>query len=89
VVAELAKARMRQKIPQLREALASRFTIEHHGVMVAQLLAHIDTLDAALENLTERIELALAPQLPVRSMFRKSCKQNVFVTVQYLVPGVR
>jgi transposase len=60
-LAELAKARMRQKIPQLREALASRFTIEHHGVMVAQLLAHIDTLDAALENLTERIELALAP----------------------------
>jgi transposase len=60
-LAELAKARMRQKIPQLREALASRCTSEHHGVMVAQLLAHIDTLDAALENLTERIELALAP----------------------------
>jgi transposase len=60
-LAELAKARMRQKIPQLREALASRFTVEHHGVMVAQLLAHIDTLDAALESLTERIELALAP----------------------------
>ena len=51
-LAELAKARMRTKIPQLREALASRFTIEHHGVMVAQLLAHIDTLDAALQNLT-------------------------------------
>ena len=28
--------------------------------MVARLLAHIDTLDAALVNLTERIELALA-----------------------------
>jgi hypothetical protein len=60
-LAELSMARMRQKIPQLREALASRFTIEHHGVMVAQLLAHIDTLDTALQNLTERIELALAP----------------------------
>src|SRR3954449_4714489 len=54
-LAELAKARMRQKIPQLREALASRFQIEHHGVMVAQLLAHIDTLDAAIANLSERI----------------------------------
>ena len=52
---------MRLKIPQLREALASRFEIEHHGVMVAQLLAHIDTLDAAIENLSERIELAVAP----------------------------
>jgi hypothetical protein len=29
--------------------------------MVAQLLAHLDTLAVALENLTERIELALAP----------------------------
>jgi transposase len=60
-LAELAKSRMRRKIPQLREALASRFQIEHHGVMVAQLLAHIDTLDAAIENLSERIASALAP----------------------------
>jgi hypothetical protein len=44
-LAELAKARMRQKIPQLREALAKRFQIEHHGILVAQTLAHIDTLD--------------------------------------------
>src|SRR5215204_237659 len=60
-LAELSKARMRSKIPQLREALQSRFQIEHHGVMVAQLLAHIDTLDAALQSLTERIELVLVP----------------------------
>jgi transposase len=60
-LAELAKARMRLKIPQLREALASRFQLEHHGVMVAQLLAHIDTLDAAIENLSERIASVLTP----------------------------
>lgn len=60
-LAELAKARMRLKIPQLREALASRFQIEHHGVMVAQLLAHIDTLDAAIQNLSERIASVLTP----------------------------
>jgi transposase len=64
-LAELAKARMRLKIPQLKEALASRFTIEHHGIMVAQLLAHIDTLDAALQNLTERIELVLEPHAQI------------------------
>src|SRR5437763_261969 len=64
-LAELSKARMRLKIPQLREALQSRFTIEHHGVMVAQLLAHIDTLDAALQSLSERIELALVPHAHV------------------------
>ena len=45
-LAELAKARMRSKIPQLREALANRFEVTHHGIMVAQLLAHIDTLDS-------------------------------------------
>ena len=59
-LAELSKGKMRAKIPQLQEALQSRFTIEHHGVMVAQLLAHIDTLDQALQNPTERIEFALA-----------------------------
>src|SRR5204862_7455568 len=39
--------------------------IEHHGVMVAQLLAHIDTLDAAVQSLSERIELALVPHAHV------------------------
>ena len=33
-LAELSTARMRNKIPQLREALQSRFTIEHHGVVL-------------------------------------------------------
>jgi transposase len=61
-LAELAKARMRQKIPQLREALASRFQIEYHGVMVAQLLAHIDALDAAIANLNDRIAAVLDPR---------------------------
>jgi transposase len=64
-LAELAKARMRAKIPQLRAALASRFEIDHHGVMVAQLLAHIDTLDTAVENLNERIALVLAPHAEI------------------------
>jgi transposase len=58
-LAELSKGKMRAKIPQLREALESRFQVEHHGIMVAQLLAHIDTLDIALQNLSERIEFVL------------------------------
>jgi transposase len=64
-LAELAKARMRSKIPQLREALASRFDVAHHGILVAQLLAHIDTLDAAIQTLDERIDMALAPHAQV------------------------
>jgi transposase len=64
-LAELSKGKMRAKIPQLREALASRFQIEHHGIMVAQLLAHIDTLDAAIANLSDRIEFVLTPHADI------------------------
>ena len=58
-LAELAKARMRWKIPQLKEALANRFDVAHHGVLVAQLLAHIDSLDIAIATLDARIALML------------------------------
>ena len=61
VLADLAKKRMREKIPQLREALQGRFKLEHHGVIVAHLLAHIDTLDDAIAALDEKIEQRLAP----------------------------
>src|SRR5207247_3813185 len=61
VLAELAKGRMRKKIPQLQEALASRFDIGHHGVLVAGLLAHIDALDQATGKLEARIGIATAP----------------------------
>jgi len=64
-LAELSKGKMRAKIPQLREALESRFQVEHHGIMVAQLLAHIDTLDIALQNLSERIEFVLIPHAEI------------------------
>jgi transposase len=61
VLAELAKGRLRKKIPQLQEALANRFDISHHGVLIAGLLAHIDALDQAIGNLEARIGIATAP----------------------------
>jgi transposase len=61
VLAELAKARLRSKIPQLREALANRFDVAHHGILCAQLLGHIDALEASIATLDERIEFALEP----------------------------
>jgi transposase len=60
-LAELARGRLRAKIPLLREALANRFELAHHGVLVGQLLAHIDALDQAIATLDERIVLATAP----------------------------
>ncbi len=61
VLAELAKGRLRKKIPQLQEALANRFEISHHGVLIAGLLAHIDALDQAIATLEARIEIATEP----------------------------
>ena len=61
VLAELAKGRLRKKIPQLQEALANRFDIAHHGVLVAGLLAHIDALDQAIATLDARIEIDTQP----------------------------
>jgi hypothetical protein len=44
----LARGRLREKLPQLEQALAGQFG-PHHRFLVAQQLAHIDFLDAALE----------------------------------------
>jgi len=60
-LAELARGRLRAKIPQLREALRNRFRLEHHGVLVTSLLAHLDALDRALSDLDERIAQETEP----------------------------
>ena len=61
ILAELAKGKLRAKIPQLQEALANRFELAHHGVLVAQPLAHIDALDETVANLDARIAEATDP----------------------------
>jgi transposase len=61
VLSELAKGKLRNKIPQLQEALQSRFDIGHHGVLVAGLLAHIDALDQAIGTLEAHIAAATRP----------------------------
>lgn len=64
-LAELARRRLRAKIPQLPEALRNRFELAHHGVLVAQLLAHIDSLDLAIANLDARIEHETKPMAEI------------------------
>lgn len=54
VLADLAKARMRAKIPQLVRALDGRFGADH-AVQLRQLLDHVDWLDAAIGDLDARI----------------------------------
>jgi transposase len=61
VLAALAKGRLRTKLPALREALAGQFRTDHHGLLVAQILAHIDYLDEAIAVLSARIQQVIAP----------------------------
>jgi transposase len=60
VLADLAKGKLRTKIPALREALEGRFDTEH-VLIVSQILAHIDFLDEAIERLSDAIEEQIAP----------------------------
>jgi len=59
-LAELARGRLRTKLPELRRALAGRVQ-EHHRILLAQLLAHIDYLEGAIADMHAEIERALAP----------------------------
>ena len=60
VLAEMAKGRMRPKIPMLREALAGRFT-DHHALIVGEMLARIDHAEATIARLTDQIDVVIAP----------------------------
>ncbi len=60
VLADLAKGKLRQKLPALREALEGRFDIEH-GIVVGAILAHIDFLDEQIDLLSEAIEEQIRP----------------------------
>jgi transposase len=59
-LAELARKRLRAKIPQLRQALRGRVT-EHHRFLLRLHLDHITHLDGLIGRLSGRIEAALAP----------------------------
>ncbi|NEC88281.1 IS110 family transposase [Streptomyces sp. SID12501] len=60
VLAELAKRKLRNKIPALTEALTGRFR-EHHAFLTRLHLDQYDQLTAVIEQLTGRIEEAMAP----------------------------
>jgi transposase len=60
VLAELARGRLRAKLPDLREALEGRFR-GHHALLVGQMLSHLDYLDEAIETLSTEVERAIAP----------------------------
>jgi transposase len=60
VLADLARGRLRAKIPALREALEGRFD-RLHAVWIGAILNHLDFLDEQIAGLTETIGEQIAP----------------------------
>lgn len=67
VIAELAKGRMRSKIPVLAEALTGRFT-PHHAFLISMHLTLIDQYGQALGELDTRIAEAIEPFRAARDL---------------------
>jgi len=66
-LADLAKRRMRSKIPELTEALTGRFG-EHHGFLARLHLDLIDQHTRAIDELTNRIEVVMEPFRSARDL---------------------
>jgi transposase len=60
VLADLARGRLRQKLPALQRALQGRFRA-HHAYLLQQILMKIDFLDETIERVTAEIDRRLAP----------------------------
>jgi transposase len=55
VLADLARGRLRKKLPLLQRALQGRFR-PHHAFLIEQIFAKIDFLDETLDRLTAEID---------------------------------
>jgi transposase len=64
VLAELARGRLRKKLPDLRRALQGRFRA-HHAFLLEQIMAKIDFLDETLDRVTAEIDRRLLPFEPM------------------------
>jgi transposase len=60
VLAELARGRLRTKIPLLRQALEGRF-MSRHRLIVEKILAKLDFLDETIADLSAEIDRLIAP----------------------------
>jgi transposase len=66
-LAQLARGRLRSKIPQLQEVLAGRFS-SHHGIVIAQLLSQLEFLDGTITAIDAAIDERIAPLREIRDL---------------------
>jgi transposase len=64
-LAELARGRLRNKIPALAAALEGRFA-EHHAIMIGLALDHFEYLEQSVMRLDQRIDALMAEHSAVR-----------------------
>jgi transposase len=69
VLADLAKRRLRAKLPQLRQALLGKVT-DHHRFLLRTLLEQVDALDKLIGSYCERIEQEMTPFTSARDRLR-------------------
>jgi transposase len=59
-LADLARGKLRKKLPLLREALEGYFR-PHHRFLLEQIFSHLDFLDGAIEEISKEVERRLDP----------------------------
>jgi transposase len=59
-LSELARGRLRKKLPELKKALEGRFR-PHHRFMVAEILTHLDFLDESIERVSQEVSSRIVP----------------------------
>jgi transposase len=85
-LADLARRQLRNKIPELRQALEGKVT-DHHRFLVGQLLAQVEHLEGQIEALSRRIEEVSGPfaqslaQVATLPGFDQRSAQNVVAEV--------
>ncbi len=60
LLADLAKGKLRDKLPQLEQALTGRFG-DHQRLLVARQLAHLDDLEATIAQVSGEVAARLRP----------------------------
>jgi transposase len=60
VLAGLARGRLRNKLPELREALRGRFSV-HHALLVRLALEHVEQLERSIAERDAAVDRVIAP----------------------------
>jgi transposase len=69
ILADLARGKLRKKLPALKQALEGRFE-PLHALLVGSILAHLDFLDEQIERLSDAVEEQLRPFAPAVELLR-------------------